>query len=68
MAAFAVKPFRMAANIVALQAIHHFLSRQLHYEIVGDDEEAFRQVFGILTEQNSSIRTLKIFGWRLNNF
>ena len=68
MAAFAVKPFRMAANIVALQAIHHFLSRQLHYEIVGDDEEALRQVFGILTEQNSSIRTLKIFGWRLNNF
>jgi hypothetical protein len=44
MAAFAVKPFRMAANIVALQAIHHFLSRQLHYEIVGDDEEALRQV------------------------
>jgi hypothetical protein len=24
MAAFTVKPFRMAANIVALQAIHHF--------------------------------------------
>ncbi|MGE2546868.1 hypothetical protein ACMFBR_10435 [Klebsiella pneumoniae] len=53
MAAFAIKPFRMAANIVALQAIHHFLSRQLHYEIVGDDEEAFRQVFGHIdrTEQ-----------------
>ena len=68
MAAFTVKPFRMAANIVALQTIHHFLSRQLHHEIVGDDEEAIRQVFGILTEQDSSIRTLKIFGWRLNNF
>ena len=68
MAAFAVKPFRMAANIVTLQAIHHFLPRQLHHEVVSDDEEALRQVFGILTEQDSSIRTLKIFGWRLNNF
>ncbi len=52
MAAFTVKPFRMAANIVALQAIHHFLSRQLHYEIVGDDEEALRRFWHIdRTEQ-----------------
>jgi hypothetical protein len=45
MAALAVKPFRMAANIVAMQAVQYFVARQLHHEVIGDNKKAVGQVF-----------------------
>jgi hypothetical protein len=68
MAALAVKPFRMAANIVAMQAVQYFVARQLHHEVIGDNKKAVGQVFSVFAKQHGGIRSLEIFGWRLNNF
>ena len=68
MATFTVKAFRMAANVVAVQAVEYFLSRQLHHEVIRNHKKAVRQIFSVLTKQGGSVRTLEIFGWRLNNF
>ena len=67
-AAFAVEALRMAADVVAVQTFQHFLSRQLHHEVIGNHEKAVRQVFGVLPKQRGCIWSLEIFGWRLNNF
>ena len=67
-AAFAAEAFRMATDVVAVQTFQHFLSRQLHHEVIGNHEKAVRQVFGVLPKQRGCIWSLEIFGWRLNNF
>ena len=64
---FTITKYDVTAKAASVKADYEVTEAKFKEE-AGDDEEAFRQVFGILTEQNSSIRTLKIFGWRLNNF
>ncbi|SAS88406.1 Uncharacterised protein [Klebsiella pneumoniae] len=50
MAAFTVEAFRVAANVMAVQAIEYLFSRQLHDEVVRNHEKAVRQIFSVLTK------------------